>query len=58
MLQKIKAAGLRMVSIYMHWGFHAPMPDTVDFTSGSHNLTRFLEMAKNVGLYVLVRPGP
>lgn len=57
-LQKIKAAGLRMVSIYTHWGFHAPTPDTVDFTSGSHNLTRFLEMAKDVGLYVLVRPGP
>ncbi|KAK4139805.1 glycoside hydrolase superfamily [Dichotomopilus funicola] len=57
-LQKIKATGLRMVSIYTHWGFHAPTPDTVDFTSGSHNLTRFLEMAKDVGLYVLVRPGP
>ncbi|AEO56651.1 glycoside hydrolase family 35 protein [Thermothelomyces thermophilus ATCC 42464] len=25
-LQKIKAMGLRMVSIYIHWGFHAPAP--------------------------------
>src|SRR5690348_10256200 len=23
-LQKIKATGMRMVSIYTHWGFHAP----------------------------------
>jgi beta-galactosidase len=57
-LQKIKAAGLRMVSIYTHWGFHAPTPDTVDFGSGPHNLTRFFAMAKEVGLYVQLRPGP
>ena len=57
-LQKIKAMGMRMVSIYTHWGFHAPTPDTVDFGSGPHNLTRFFQMAKDVGLYVMVRPGP
>ncbi|KAL1838745.1 hypothetical protein VTJ49DRAFT_2243 [Mycothermus thermophilus] len=26
-LEKIKAMGLRMVSIYTHWGFRAPTPD-------------------------------
>ncbi|KAK0636102.1 glycoside hydrolase superfamily [Bombardia bombarda] len=57
-LQKIKAMGMRMVSIYTHWGFHAPVPGKVDFETGAHNLTRFLEMAKEVGLYVLVRSGP
>ena len=57
-LQKIKAMGMRMVSIYTHWGFHAPTSDTVDFGSGPHNLTRFFQMAKDVGLYVMVRPGP
>jgi len=57
-LQKIKATGMRMVSIYTHWGFHAPSPDKVDFSTGPHNLTRFLEMARDIGLYVIVRPGP
>ncbi|KAH6850482.1 glycoside hydrolase superfamily [Chaetomium sp. MPI-CAGE-AT-0009] len=57
-LQKIKATGMRMVSIYTHWGFHAPTPDTVDFSTGPRNITRFLEMAKDIGLYVTVRPGP
>jgi beta-galactosidase len=57
-LQKVKAMGMRMVSIYTHWGFHAPTPDKVDFSGGAHNITRFLEMARDVGLYVLVRPGP
>lgn len=57
-LHKIKAMGLRMVSIYVHWGFHTPTPNTVDFTTGPRNLTRFFELAKAVGLYVMVRPGP
>ncbi|EGO61409.1 hypothetical protein NEUTE1DRAFT_77416 [Neurospora tetrasperma FGSC 2508] len=57
-LEKVKAMGMRMISIYTHWGFHAPTPDQIDFSTGAHNLTRFLEMAKEVGLYVLVRPGP
>ncbi|KAH6641286.1 glycoside hydrolase superfamily [Chaetomium tenue] len=57
-LQKIKASGMRMVSIYTHWGFHAPTPDTVDFSTGPRNITRFLQMAKDIGLYVTVRPGP
>jgi beta-galactosidase len=57
-LQKIKAMGMRMVSIYTHWGFHASTPGHVDFNTGAHNLTRFLEMARDMGLYVLVRPGP
>ncbi|KAK3326139.1 glycoside hydrolase superfamily [Apodospora peruviana] len=58
-LEKIKAMGMRMVSIYTHWGFHAPTANRkVDFQSGAHNITRFLEMARDVGLYVLVRPGP
>ncbi|KAK3297117.1 glycoside hydrolase superfamily [Chaetomium fimeti] len=57
-LQKIKATGMRMVSIYTHWGFHAPTPENVDFSTGPRNITRFLEMAKDIGLYVTVRPGP
>ncbi|KAK4246096.1 glycoside hydrolase superfamily [Corynascus novoguineensis] len=57
-LQKIKALGMRHVSIYTHWGFHAPTPDKADFSTGAHNITHFLETAKNVGLYVTVRPGP
>ncbi|KAK0727558.1 glycoside hydrolase superfamily [Lasiosphaeria miniovina] len=51
-LQNIKATGMRMVSIYTHWGFHAPTPGKVDFDTGAHNLTRFLEIARDVGLYL------
>ena len=57
-LQKIKAAGCNAFTFYGHWGFHAPTADTLDFSSGAHNFTRLFEIAHNIGLYVLVRPGP
>lgn len=45
-------------SIYAHWGYHAPSASTLDFTSGAHNFTSILTLAAELGLYVIVRPGP
>ncbi|KAL2191583.1 hypothetical protein L209DRAFT_776464 [Thermothelomyces heterothallicus CBS 203.75] len=47
-LQKIKAMGLRMVSMNIHWAFHPPAPGRVDQNTGPHNITRFLEMAREL----------
>ena len=57
-LQKIKAAGCNAFTFYGHWGFHAPQPNTLDFSTGAHNITRLFELAHSIGLYVFVRPGP
>ncbi|KKY28421.1 putative beta-galactosidase b [Phaeomoniella chlamydospora] len=57
-LQKIKAAGCNAFTFYAHWGYHAPNPNTLDFSNGAHNYTRLLELAKEIGLYVFVRTGP
>lgn len=58
-LQKIRAAGFNTVSIYTHWGLIQPSPDaeTIDLT-GVNDLDFFLALAKEVGLFVIVRPGP
>lgn len=45
-------------SIYGHWGYHAPSATTLDFTSGAHNFTSILTLAADLGLYVIIRPGP
>ncbi|KAF3761817.1 family 35 glycoside hydrolase [Cryphonectria parasitica EP155] len=58
LLEKIKAAGFNAFSIYCHWGYHAASESTLDFTTGAHNFTSILTLAKDLGLYVLVRPGP
>lgn len=56
-LQKYKAMGLNAVSLYFAWGYHSPHPGHYDFT-GVRNLERLLQIAKEEGLYVMVRPGP
>ena len=57
-LQKIKAAGFNTFALYSHWGYHNPRPGVLDFESGAHNFTRLFDLAKELGMYVLFRPGP
>lgn len=57
-MQKIKAAGFNGFSIYSHWGFHSAADGKLDFESGAHDFSRIFTLAQDLGLYVIVRPGP
>ncbi|KAF3934632.1 Beta-galactosidase [Dactylellina cionopaga] len=57
-LQKYKANGLNAISIYVFWNFHSPRQGVYDFESPSKDLQVLFDAAKEVGLYVVVRPGP
>lgn len=39
-------------------GYHSPKEGTVDFESGTRNFERLFDIAKDIGLYILFRPGP
>ena len=56
-LQKMKAAGYNATSIYFDWAYHSPAPGVYDFT-GVRDLDRLLDIADQVGIYVIARPGP
>lgn len=58
LLEKIKATGFTAFAFYGNWGWHSANNQTLDFETGAHNFERLLEIAKRVGLYVIVRPGP
>ncbi|KAL1852466.1 hypothetical protein Daus18300_012147 [Diaporthe australafricana] len=58
LLEKVKAAGFNAFSIYGHWGFHSPSDGELDFSTGAHDFTRIMELAKDLGMYMIVRPGP
>ncbi|KAB8201123.1 putative beta-galactosidase B [Aspergillus parasiticus] len=58
LLEKIKAAGFTAFSIYNHWGYHSPKPGVLDFENGAHNFTSIMTLAKEIGLYMIIRPGP
>ena len=57
-MEKMKAAGFNAFSIYNSWGYHEPIPGHLDFESGAHNFTSIMTLAKEIGLYLLIRPGP
>lgn len=56
-LEKIKALGLNTISIYVDWAQLEGKPG--EFTAqGVFDYDAFLDTAKQVGLYVIARPGP
>jgi hypothetical protein len=57
-LQKIKAGGFNTFSVYGNWGWHSPKDGVLDFETGAHDFERLFEIAKDIGLYVIFRPGP
>jgi beta-galactosidase GanA len=57
-MQKVKAMGMRSLSVYFHWGYHMPTPSDVDMETGARNLVRLFEMARDMGIFLTVRPGP
>jgi beta-galactosidase len=56
-LQMAKSMGLNAITVYAFWNVHEPKPGQWDF-SGQYDVARFLRIAKQVGLYVILRPGP
>lgn len=57
LMLKLKNAGLNTVETYCCWNLHEPQPGEYDF-SGRLDIERFLKTAQDLGLYVIVRPGP
>jgi len=56
-LKKAKAAGLNTIETYVPWNMHEPVEQQFDF-SGALDLKRFIKMAAEEDLYVIVRPSP
>ncbi len=56
-LLKLKAAGLNTVETYVPWNYHEPKKGEFNF-EGMLDIERFIKTAQDLGLYVIVRPGP
>lgn len=54
---KLKAAGYNTVDIYLNANYHSHDEGQYDF-EGVKDIKKVLEAAKEVGLYVIMRPGP
>ncbi|MES2773035.1 MAG: beta-galactosidase [Bacteroidota bacterium] len=56
-LQMAKAMGLNTVCAYLFWNMHEKQPDQFTW-EGQSDAAAFCKMAKEEGLYVILRPGP
>ena len=56
-LKRLALMGCNTVETYVAWNFHAPASGVVSF-EGGRDLGRFLDIAAELGLDAIVRPGP
>ena len=56
-LTKLKACGFNTVETYTCWNLHEPKEGQFDF-SGMLDIQQFIKIADELGLYVILRPGP
>nr|WP_294468526.1 beta-galactosidase family protein [uncultured Sellimonas sp.] len=56
-LEKLKAMGCNTVETYVAWNVHEPREGEFCF-EGDYDLCRFLDLAQELGLYVILRPSP
>ena len=56
-LEKLVNMGLNTVETYIPWNFHEP--DRGEFLwNGMRDICRFIETARELGLYMIIRPSP
>jgi len=56
-LLKLRACGLNTVETYAAWNMHEPRPGDFRFAGGL-DIARYVEVAGDLGLSVIIRPGP
>ena len=56
-LEKLMNLGCNTVETYIPWNFHEPKKGEFDF-EGIHDVCRFLDIATELGLYIILRPSP
>lgn len=56
-LEKLKALGCNTVETYIPWNMHEPEKGEFHF-EGILDIERFIRLAQELGLYVIIRPSP
>ena len=57
-IQMAKAMGCNAIAAYIFWNYLETKPGVFDFQTNNHNIARFIRIAQEEGMWVLLRPGP
>lgn len=56
-IKMCKALGMNTICLYVFWNAHESEPDKFDF-EGQNDLSAFIDLCKDNGMKVILRPGP
>ena len=57
-IQMAKAMGCNTIAAYIFWNYHEEKEGVYDFTTWNRDIKKFVEIAQEEGLWVILRPGP
>jgi beta-galactosidase len=57
-IRMAKAMGCNTISAYIFWNYHEIAEGVFDFNTWNRDLARFVSIAQQEGLWVILRPGP
>lgn len=57
-IQMAKAMGMNTIAIYVMWNYHEIEEGVFDFSSDNRDISAFIKICQDEGLYVIFRPGP
>ncbi len=57
-IRMAKAMGCNTIAAYLFWNYYESEPGVFDFTTGNHNIARFMQEVQEEGMFLLIRPGP
>ncbi|MDP4251185.1 MAG: beta-galactosidase [Bacteroidota bacterium] len=57
-LKMLKAMGMNSVATYVFWNYQETAPGVWDFRTDNRDIVRFIRLAQQEGLFVILRPGP
>ncbi len=57
-IRMAKALGCNAIAAYVFWNHHERAEGVFDFTSPSRDIARFVRIAQEEGMWVILRPGP
>ncbi|NVO21515.1 MAG: beta-galactosidase [Bacteroidetes bacterium] len=57
-IQMAKAMGCNTIAAYIFWNFHETKEGVFDFATTNHDIKKFIRIAQEEGMWVIIRPGP
>ena len=57
-IQMARAMGCNTIAAYVFWNYHESEPGKFDFETENRNITQFIRIVQEEGMWLILRPGP